>query len=93
MAKTDKEFTGWDGDHIRRIVERFVTKELRIEWSLVGPKIRRAYLDSLVVEEMRAACFASPLVRIQLSAHDILSLRTRLEGELNESYGLSIEGS
>lgn len=67
----------WTADHAADVARRFCDSELARAWDLVGPLLRRAAIDSIVLDEMRIADSVDST--IPMTATDVVDFRERVE--------------
>ena len=72
----------WSSEHIEHVARDFSRSSQAEAWHFFGARIRRAILDSVVMDEMRIADSVDS--EIALTAGEIIDFRTALEAKLAE---------
>jgi hypothetical protein len=75
--------------NVMDIAQRFAASPWAESWTLFGTKIRRAILDSVIMDELRIA--GSVDSSIEFTARDVIRVRSELEQVLRD--GIRAKGS
>jgi len=70
----------WTPEHAKEVATRFIDKPLAAAWDLFGHDMRRAILDSCIMDEFRIADTVDSTITI--TAADIVVFRELVQMEL-----------